>query len=82
MLRVTGTRDNNRAIQDDPIIYYLGILKSRGLDWRRNRGATKSVRDSTALIIEAVFSDRPLSLERQDAFLAASYAKTPRHDCW
>lgn len=58
-----------------PIVYYLGILKERRLDWRRNRGATDAVRDSIALIVEAVFSKDPLSLERQDRFLTSSKEK-------
>jgi hypothetical protein len=58
-----------------PIVYYLGIMKHRGLDWRSNRGATAAVRDSVALIIEAGFSDAPLSQERQNAFLTDCNAK-------
>ena len=58
-----------------PIVYYLGILKARGLDWRCNRGATEAVRDSIALIVEAVFSDGLLSQERQDTFVSNSAAK-------
>ena len=73
------TRTHKKIIR--PVVYYLGILKSRGLDWRRNQGATGAVRDSIALIVEAVFSDGTLSRERQDAFLAQFKCKTPRHYC-
>lgn len=58
-----------------PIVLYLGILNHRGLDWRSNPGATEAVRDSIALIIEAVFSDRALSQERQNAFYSDAAAK-------
>ena len=59
----------------DRSLYYLGMLESRGLDWRRNRGATEAVRDSIALVVEAVFSDGTLSRKRQDAFLTDANAK-------
>jgi hypothetical protein len=45
------------------------------LDWGSNRGATEAVRDNIALIIEAVFSDCPLSQERQKCIFLSAAAK-------